>query len=122
MKSVLVTITLALVLAIAYSGLVRADTLDWSWTAPTERTDGTAFDMDTEGQGYRVFFNGVAEATLLDPGSTALIKTFPAGEVCAEFTTVDTEGRESVKSPPSCKTVLSPPGAPNNVTVTITIE
>ena len=104
------------------SNTALADTLDWKWTAPVERTDGTAFDMTTEGQGYRVFFNGVAETTLLDPGSTVLIKVFPAGEVCAEFTTVDTEGRESIKSPPSCKTVKAPPGEPSNVTVTVTVE
>ena len=121
MKTLTAIFLLALVLA-SGSRTAAADTLDWTWTAPVERTDGTAFDMDTEGQGYRVFFNGVAETTLLDPGSTVLIKVFPAGEVCAEFTTVDTEGRESIKSPPSCKTVKAPPGEPSNVTVTVTVE
>jgi len=99
-----------------------ADTLTWSWTAPTARTDGTSFDMATEGKGYRVFFNGVADPTLLSEGSNGLEKTFPPGQVCAEFTTVDLQDRESVKSPASCKDVLAPPGAPSNVTVVITVQ
>jgi len=101
---------------------VQADTLSWSWTAPTQRADGTLFDMSTEGQGYRVHFNGVAEPVLLQPGDNALTKTFQSGQVCAEFQTIDTEGRESIKSPPSCKDVLAPPGEPSNVTVTITVQ
>jgi len=102
--------------------LAMADTLTWSWTAPTQRTDGTLFDMSTEGKGYRVYFNGVAEAQLLQPGDIDLVKTFPQGQVCAEFQTVDPEDRESVLSSPSCKAVLAPPGEPSNVTVTIIVQ
>ena len=99
----------------------HADTLTWSWTAPTARSDGTAFDMATEGKGYRVWFNGVAEQSLLSGGANGLEKTFQPGQVCAEFTTVDKQDRESIKSPPSCKDVMAPPGEPSNVTVTITV-
>ena len=113
---------LILAVMLLSSTVCADDTLNWSWTAPTQRADGTLFDMNTEGQGYRVIFNGVAEPVLLQPGDNALTKTFQSGQVCAEFQTIDTQGRESIKSPPSCKDVLAPPGEPSNVTVTITIQ
>lgn len=106
----------------------RADNLQWSWTAPTTRTDGTPFDMATEGSGYQVWFNDVQEVDangdplLLSAGANQLTKIFPAGQICAEFATKDVDGRVGPKSAPVCKDVLAPPGEPSNVTVTIIIQ
>ena len=101
------------------------DVLRWDFEDPVARTDGTPFDMITEGRGYWVYFNDVLEMDangdmlLLSPGTNTLTKTFPPGDICAEFITVDTAGRESVKSERSCKESLAPPGPPSNLTVTI---
>lgn len=105
-----------------------ADTLTWSWQAPTARTDGSAFDMATEGAGYHVWFNGEpalnmnGEPLLLSVGANNLSRAFPTGQVCAEFTTVDRDGRETpFRSDPVCKSVLAPPGVPSSISVIITV-
>lgn len=117
MKNILISSLLLLV----FSSNTIADDLQWSWTAPVARTDGTSFDMATEGAGYRVWFNDVLESIMLSAGSNALTKVFPAGQVCAKFATVDIDGREGPQSAPVCKDVFAPPGAPSNVTVTIIV-
>ena len=118
---------LILAVMLLSSTVCADDTLNWSWTAPVERSDGTSFDMATEGRGYGVYFNDVlemdpdspTEMLLLSPGDNSLVKTFPPGDICAELITVDTGNRESGKSERSCKVSLAPPGPPSNLTVTI---
>jgi hypothetical protein len=116
------------------SCIAHADVLTWSWSAPTAREDGTAFDMATEGAGYQIKFNGVLELDpngnplLLGSGSNGVEKEFPAGDICIEVATQDSEGRlgrftEAVNNSTqtACKSVLTPPGEVTNLTVRITI-
>jgi hypothetical protein len=113
---------------------VNADTLTWSWNAPTAREDSTPFDMTTEGAGYQIKFNGVLELDangnplLLSSGSNGIEKEFPAGDVCIEVATQDTIGRlgrftDAVNNSTqtACKRVLAPPGEITNLEVQITI-
>jgi len=115
---------------------VQADTLEWTWTAPTERNDGTSFDMLTEGAGYQYMFNGEIQIDadgaplLLSPGANGLEKTFPAGDVCLQLATQDLQGRLSTSfteavnnaTQTACHNVKAPPGMPSNITVNIKVE
>ena len=122
MRTIVILFTLLLV------GHVHADEVTWTWNAPTDRIDGTPLDFATEGAGYHVWFDGVQEMDsngdplLLSVGPNNLTKAFPAGEICAKLTAVDLEGRESGFSNEACATVVAPPGAPSNVTVTVVIS
>jgi hypothetical protein len=131
-----IVLSLALIVLAFFAGNVMADELNWTWTAPTTRADGTPFDMATEGAGFLVKFNGVQELDgngnplLLEPGSNGLYKTFPqSGEVCISLATQDVDGRVGAYSEAvndatqtACKTVLAPPGVINNLSVTIVIQ
>lgn len=123
-----------IIIAMLAVSVVHADTLNWSWDAPTTRTDGTPFDMTNDGAGYQIMFNGVLEMDgsgnplLLSPGANGLSKDFPAGDVCIQVATQDTDGRLSTftdavndSSQTACKGVLAPPGQVTNITVTITV-
>lgn len=126
--------TLIFITALLLTSTANADTLTWAWEAPVERSDGSAFDMSSEGAGYQVMFNGVLEVDtdgsplLLSNGANGLSKDFPAGDVCIQLATQDAEGRLSTfteavnnASQTACKRVNAPPNAPTNITVTITI-
>jgi hypothetical protein len=113
---------------------VHADTLTWSWSAPTAREDTSPFDMATEGAGFQIKFNGVLELDsngnplMLSPGANGIAKSFPTGDVCIEVATQDIDGRlgrftEAVNNSTqtACKSVLAPPGEITNLEVQITI-
>jgi hypothetical protein len=112
----------------------QADTLVWSWEAPTTRADDTPFDMMTEGAGYQIMFNGVLELNsdgtplLLSPGAHGIEKTFPAGDVCIQLATQDNEGRLSAftdavnnETQTACKEVKAEPGQATSITVKIKV-
>ena len=124
--------TLVAVMAISFllmfSVVAMADTLTWTWTPPDAREDGTPLPAD-EIAGYGMMINGavITETNvlgetvplLLDDGSNAMDYVADLGEQCAQFNTVDTEGRESVFTDPSCKVAKGLPGKPVSVNVTI---
>lgn len=116
--------------------MANADELSWTWTAPISRTDGTAFDMATEGQGYMVWFNDVLEVDtngdplMLSEGANGISKVFPSyGQICIDVATVDKDGRIGPKHSAvhgitggTCKEVLAPPGSVTNLTVNIIVS
>ena len=97
---------------------VLADTIQWTWTPQTERTDGTQLTVE-EIAGYAFRLNGIEQPALLTGGENNLIIESPLGEQCGEFLTEDTEGRRSVWTDPVCKTALAAPGPISTVTVEI---
>lgn len=113
--------TLLALILFTWGNFAQADDLTWTWTAPTARTDGTPLAA-SEIEGYRLRLNGAVRTSLLSAGSTTLVEVVSAaGDVCAEFQTVDTDGRESTWTAPVCKTVMAAPNPPSSVTVTIII-
>ena len=97
------------------SAIARADTVEVSWTAPTERVDGTALPA-TEIAGYRLSWtlNGTAQSDLtVPPGTSYTLDTgTQTGRVCLVMRTVDTDGLESVATGEVCRKARPrPPGS-----------
>jgi len=124
---------------------IAADTLNWTWTAPTNYDDCSNFDMSVRGAGYHAMFNGVLETdasgnpVLITVGTNTLSKSFPAGQVCLQLRAVDIDGRTGPWSPSindpaytdacgntgpmmACKSVYGAPGEIMNLSVTITLQ
>ena len=81
-------------LLLMFSAAATADTLTWTWTPPTERTDGTPLTPE-EIAGYRFMLNDVEQPALLTGGENNLILEAASGDQCGQFATEDTEGRVS---------------------------
>ena len=93
---------------------VAADQAVISWTAPTERTDGTPLTVD-EISGYDVFIDGELSTTV--PGdATGATVDLASGKHCVTVQTIDTSNRRSVDS--VCRDFKA---APNPVVITITV-
>ena len=116
MKFVVIAFLYALalvpVLANAYSFVI-------TWTAPTEREDGTALPV-TELDHDDVFADGALLMAVPGGDSTTQASLAP-GEHCFAMKTVDVDGRESVFSNEVCK-VLPSDANPNSVTIEVTIQ
>jgi hypothetical protein len=118
LSTIFVITCFSLSLATCAFNVAQADTLKWSWTPPTERTDGTTLTPE-EIAGYAVMINNVEQPDLLTDGENVLTVVAPSGEQCGSLATQDTEGRRSVWTDPVCKFALATPGNPLNVTVEI---
>ena len=113
-------------LTVLFSTPIMADVLTWAWEPPTAREDNTPLAPE-EIAGYGFMLNGAVQVDaaglpiLLIGGENNLILEAPLGEQCAQFNTVDVDGRESVFTDPreACKIAKGLPGKPVNLTVTI---
>ena len=78
-----------------------AEIKTFSWSAPTEREDGSPLDVSEIG-GYRLYIDDVAIVDMpgsLNPdGRYTYQREFTHGRYEAKITCLDTEGRESKKS------------------------
>ena len=96
---------------------VFADSLTVTWTAPTEREDGTPLPA-SEIAGYRLmrWFNGAEqpEVSLASIPSVATLDVQP-GKHCVAMRTVDTDGLESAPTDQVCR--KAKPKAPGNLRV-----
>jgi len=128
-----IVLSLALIVFAFFAGNAWSDNLSWTWTAPTTRVDGTAFDMATEGSGYYVWFNGVlmedasGNPVLLTKDNNNITKVETGTTtVCIALATVDVDGRvgpDSVsKGAISCKEAKAPPGHPTEINVKIIFD
>jgi len=128
MKNFLLVLLLTLTTTVA-----AADNLTWTWTAPTARTDGTAFDMATEGAGYYVWFNGVpmtdanGDPVLLTKDNNNITKVETTSTtICIALATVDVDGRVGPDSVSmgevSCKDAKAPPGNPTQINVRVLFD
>jgi hypothetical protein len=93
-----------------------ADTLTLTWTAPTQREDGTALTA-AEIANYRVTWTlaGSPLAPFTVPGnvSTWTLEGLAPGKYCLRMSTIDTENLESVPSEEVCR--KAKPNPPGNV-------
>ena len=96
---------------------VAADQAVISWTAPTERTDGTPLTVDEIG-GYDVFVDGELSTTV--PGdATGATVDLASGKHCVTVQTIDTQDRRSVDSEAVCKDAA--PNPASIITITIIV-
>lgn len=96
----------ACVWMVLLAGRAFADTVDLTWTPPTQRVDGSAL-ATTEIAGYRLSWsiNGAAQTDKTVPaGSTYTLDTGAlVGRVCVVMRTVDTDGLESDPTAEVCR-------------------
>ena len=104
----------ACVLLALFVTSVAADQAVISWTAPTERTDGTPLTVDEIG-GYDVFIDGELSTTVPGDATGATID-LASGRHCVTVQTIDMSNRRSVDSDAVCKDA-----EPNPVVITITV-
>ena len=102
---------LMLVMAIFAAGLSHAGEAEVSWTAPTERTDGTPLDNLA---GYRVLWgtasrNYVQSAVVMAPATTYIVADLPEGTHYFAVTAFDANDLESAYSAEVSKTIAAPP-------------
>ena len=117
-------IAAALVLSACSSRAQTAvNTADWSWTAPTTFTDGTAIPS-TDAITYSLYIGtagkGSEASTPVQTGITALTVTTsgyaPGAVVCGELTST-VNGVSSARSNEACKAFPDVPNPPTNVLV-----
>ena len=98
-------------------GLVAAPaamsaTKDFSWTNPTTRVDGSAYDAATEQVEVRIYCDGDTAPTFVAAGAaTALTGDFSFGNHSCFATVVDQYGQES--DPSNTVTFVLTPARPN---------
>ena len=104
LKSILVLLTFPLSLFLnGCSAGGGGTTAGLSWTAPTERADGSALALSAIA-GYRVYYGletGIyhGQIDINDYIATqSQLPSLPSGEYFIVITTIDTDGRESVFS------------------------
>jgi len=111
-----------LIALICLSPLVFAvETKTFSWTPPTQNTDGTAL-TDAEISSYNIFCNAVLLSNVVNTGGTDTFTSgpLPAGAYLCHATTVRDDGRESDASNQINFTVdPSDPKAPTGFSVTL---
>lgn len=117
----------ALTALLLLSGAAYAAPLNFSWVAPTQRTDGTALPT-SQIAGYKVEWGtcngalfGSPLGSLIAPNTatTASSPNVSAGTYCGRVFTNATDGTVSASSNVGIKTVLpAPPNPPTLVTVT----
>ena len=104
--------------AIAIANIVKADTLDITWTAPTQRVDGTALTA-AEIAGYQLAWSvkGVSQPVKTIPPGTAYTLDTGAlyGKTCVTLATIDTDGLLSDPTPSVCRNAK--PNPPSNLKV-----
>lgn len=94
-----------------------ADTVEVTFTSPTEREDGTLLPI-AEIQDYRVYLNGVENMTV--PKTETLFEmVLTPGLYDINMTTLDLDGRESLLSNTVSVQAKSPPGNPTNLLIKI---
>lgn len=102
-------------MVISMTAMARAGEAKVSWTAPTQRVDGSALDNLA---GYRVLWgtaprNYSAEALINDPSTlTYTILELPPGTHYFAVTAFDADGLESAYSAEVSKTIITPPPLP----------
>lgn len=93
-----------------------ADTVTLTWTAPTQREDGTTLAA-AEIAAYKFAWslNGAALATFTVPGTaiTYTLSNLSPGKYCFTTATVDTDGQESVPTGEVCR--KAKPNPPSNL-------
>ena len=93
--------------------MVMAGPIGFTWTNPTQNTDGTLFDAATEQAEIRIYCNGDATPTFVSLGAaTALNEITSPGTYTCFATAVNVEGTESGPSNTVTKVVLSAPPNP----------
>ena len=82
-----------------------------SWTIPTEREDGKDLPLDQIG-GYRIYY-GLVEGDYLghidisdNLADEYLVEGIPSGKYFVVMTTVDIDGRESMRSAPALEVLF----------------
>ncbi len=93
-----------------------AETKDFTWSNPTFRTDGSAFDAATEQLETRLYCDGDA-AIVIPNGPTSYSGDFGIGSHTCYATAVDTDGQESDPSNDVTFDVL--PARPNPPTLQV---
>lgn len=87
--------------------LLLAGTKEFTWTNPTERHDGSAFDPATELAETRIYCNGDRSPTFVVPGpADTFTANLPAGSHVCYATAVDNDGLESDASNSVTFTIL----------------
>ena len=94
-----------------------ADTVEITFTPPTERADATPLPI-TDIQHYQVYVSGNPDITIPNTNNTGEIVLSP-GLYDIHVTTVDIDGRESVPSNIVSVQAKSPPGNPTNLIIKI---
>ena len=87
-----------------------------TWTPPTERTDGTAFDMATEAQSQPVTCTGPGTLLFTLPNNVAAwtppAGTFPVGDWTCTIAVIGVDGTRSAESNPTTFTIAPSVTAP----------
>ena len=109
-----------LLLVLSFSAM--ADSAAGTFTAPTERVDGSSLSTE-EISHYNVYVNGILDIVTLPSYSTSFTIEVPVGDSSLNITTVDVDGRESDFSDTIAIRIKGRPKAPLvNTKVTITIS
>jgi hypothetical protein len=102
-------------------------TFTFTWTDPTQRTDGTAFDANTALKSYRLQCSGPANAErIVDRAITATVNTTTrryewsnavtvGGTYTCRMTAIDMGDRESAWSDTVSVTKFAAPSAPTDL-------
>lgn len=118
-----ILLTLVLVLSLALASMAHAATADLSWTAPTQREDGTAL-ASSDIAGYDVEWGKCSQAVqVVDAGKVlaySIVLPNPSfGQWCFRVRTRDSSGVVSAWTGPVTKTIAAPPKPPIFTTVNI---
>ena len=116
----------ALLLIFLLPGLALAHTFTFTWTDPTQRTDGSAFNADTDLSGYRLQCSGPENAErVIDREATSAVGTERryewadavqvSGMYDCRMTAIDTGDRESDWSNTASVPKFAAPSAPTDL-------
>lgn len=110
---------LIFVLLFLASSCALGDTVNGSFNAPTEREDGTPLAIDEIAE-HRLYIDDVLNQSIANTDTSFTVNLEP-GVYDFKMTTVDTDGRESKFSDVLRTNIPAPPGAPQMITITVTI-
>ena len=116
----------ALFLLLLIPGLALAHTFTFTWTDPTQRTDGSAFNADTDLSGYRLQCSGPENAErIVDRAATSAVGTERryewadavqiSGMYDCRMSAIDTGDRESDWSNTASVPKFAAPSAPTDL-------
>ena len=116
----------ALLLIFLLPGLALAHTFTFTWTDPTQRADGSAFNADTDLSGYRLQCSGPENAErIVDRAATSAVGTERryewadavqiSGMYDCRMSAIDTGDRESAWSNTASVPKFAAPSAPTDL-------
>lgn len=99
--------------------LALADVINFQWTAPATRTDGTTLSAQ-ELDHYTIYCNDAVLMTVPGTETSAISPDLGPGTYQCFATVTDTNGRESASSNATTTIIEAPPGPPSDFSATAT--